>query len=427
MKRFIPNSISVRFTLITFLPILLVQIISLYFFINRHFTAISRNMAASVISQIQQVIYKIENNNINPEDLTENYSFSVEKIDELPRHLHTNNIAAKTLRHFIKHNLNYKYHIAFSEPNIQLYVHTHNGIFLFSIPKSAIFSSTTIVFMFLILFIPLILFVIAHLFLRNQLKPIIRLSNLMQSIDQFNEEPQILEPSGSKEIKTLIVSFNNMVLQLHRFLSERTIMLAGVSHDIRTYLTRLKLQTMMLDNNASSKLLPDILSMETMLAQFLELSKNQYISHNKQKISLEKFIQDIINQVKKSYSLKIETHVEEETILSIDIKNLTRCFLNIIDNASRYATECCITAYTVDRKVVFCIEDNGPGLPKDEMQHVLTPFYKTDSSRKIQNNGSGLGLSIVKNILDKIDGTIKLEKSDNLNGLKIVITVNNIK
>lgn len=425
MKKLLPQSILWRFTLITLCPIILLQIVSLYFFLHRHVAAISETMSFSVISQVNQVIKQIEKNKLDTLSETGSYPFRFKPVNAPIERHKTNSIAAKTLRHFLYHHMDKEYVISFTNPDVMLYVKTNSGWVLFEIPKKNIFSSTSTVFTILILVIPLLLFVIAQLFLKNQLKPIIELSETMKNLNNFATNNQIfITPSGSQEIRTLITSFNTMVSQIRRFFMDRSLMLAGISHDLRTYLTRIKLQLAMLDKNQSSKFDEDIASMETVLEQFLKFSKNQHAKLEKCKIDIIQVTRRLITQLQKTYNLSIDLIPDKPEIrLMTDGSALTRCLLNIIDNSSRYASMLVIKIMQDNLYTVIELDDNGPGIPESEISRIVTPFYKLDKSRKL-NGSIGLGLSIVQNTVDSLGGKLTLSKSD-LGGLKVLITLKN--
>lgn len=425
MKKLLPQSILWRFTLITLCPIILLQIVSLYFFLHRHVAAISETMSFSVISQVNQVVKQIEKNRFDTLSETGSYPFRFKYVSAPIERHKTNSIAAKTLRHFLYHHMDKEYVISFTNPDVMLYVKTNSGWVLFEIPKKNIFSSTSTVFTILILVIPLLLFVIAQLFLKNQLKPIIELSETMKNLNNFATNNQIfITPSGSQEIRTLITSFNTMVSQIRRFFMDRSLMLAGISHDLRTYLTRIKLQLAMLDKNQSSKFDEDIASMETVLEQFLKFSKNQHAKLEKCKIDIIQVTRRLITQLQKTYNLSIDLIPDKPEIrLMTDGSALTRCLLNIIDNSSRYASMLVIKIMQDNLYTVIELDDNGPGIPESEISRIVTPFYKLDKSRKL-NGSIGLGLSIVQNTVDSLGGKLTLSKSD-LGGLKVLITLKN--
>lgn len=422
MKRLLPNSISFRFTLIILLPILLIQAVSIYFFVRRHFSAISETMSFSIISQINHVINTYETHGMPMvEQESDLYQFKVREIKTFPHRSTHNNMATKTLRHFIKKHLSKPYIISFQEPNILVYVKTKNAPLQFAIPKKNIFSSTNLVFLILIIVAPLILFAIAQIFLKNQLRPIIHLSKIIKTFDQFASQPVFMSPSGSSEIKTLIESFNQMITQIHRFLNERTLMLAGVSHDLKTYLTRLKLQIALINEKEAKKILPDIQLMESTLDEFLEFSKNQYLNINKKKFPLIHFLENLIQQLKKSYSLKIKIVANHEIPVYLNEKAITRCILNIIDNSSRFAKVLQIQAESNGGFLVLTFDDDGPGIPDEHIADALTPFYKLSAAHGQNHTSLGLGLSVITSVIKNMNGHLELGRSEKLSGLKITI------
>lgn len=421
-RKIFPKSISSRFNLIILCPILIIQCVSIYFFINRHLSDISKTLAYNIIKQINAVVDLFDNNQLHRGNEQNNfYLFSVKQVDSFPEQQRIKNIPTKMFKHFIKEKMRWKYSIMFKEPNILLYIKANSGNLLFLIPRKQVFSSTNTIFLWLNLIFSLMILLIAKLFLKNQLKPIITLSKRMNSITNFGNKPSFLTLSGADEVRDLIKAFNKTISKIHQFFAQRSTMLAGISHDLKTHLTRIKLQTEMINDEGAEALKLDIKEMEKMLNEFLEFSKNQYIESTRENLNLETFFNNITIKIKNLYSLKFSCNVQKNISIFTNKKALERCVMNIINNSSRYSKKVELTCTQVEDYIDIVIEDNGPGFSKEMLNDVI-PFYKSDISRNLKSDvGSGLGLAIVRNIISNLGGSIVLGKSKMLFGALVRI------
>ena len=209
--------------------------------------------------------------------------------------------------------------------------------------------------------------------------------------------------------------------RIEKFLEQRTLMLAGVSHDLRTPLTRIKLQLEMYSNQkGNTELLKDVNEMQYMLETYLDFSQT-VSSEEDTEVDLKELIDNIIstsNEKSKIISLK-PTNLKNIKYICKKIA-LKRCIINLINNAKAFGDEILISLDESNKEITITIEDNGPGIPKKDYEKALRPFQRLDSSRNQNIAGSGLGLSISQEIMNSIGGNIKLSKSK-LGGLKVIM------
>jgi len=244
---------------------------------------------------------------------------------------------------------------------------------------------------------------------------------LAKAAESFGKGEFIKEfrPSGAKEIRQASYEFDKMRKRITIHLNQRSEMLSGISHDLRTPLTRLKLQLALLkQKDLAKKMSDDIEEMERMLNEYLEFSRNQK-SEDTEEVSLHNIINDV---VKKYDNKKINISVDENLKINLRPNSIRRCLTNVIDNGLAYGKKIEIFTKKTIKDIIIFIDDDGPGIPEKEYQNVMKPFYRIDKSRGQNKSGVGLGLSIANDILRSHGGNISLAKSP-LSGLRVKISL----
>ncbi len=286
----------------------------------------------------------------------------------------------------------------------------------FFFPKERIQASSIRIFAFWISIPAILMLAIAIIFLKNQTRPITKLA---QASERFGRGEDIEEfrPSGALEIRQAGLEFDKMRKRILRHLNQRSEMLSGISHDLRTPLTRIKLQLAMIeDKNLSKKLSMDVDEMEKMLNEYLQFSRSNFTEKS------EKFnLSELIMSTAKKYENKNILVDQENEVFFSGRKNLIqRCLNNLLDNAVNFSKNIKVTQQKVKRSVLIFVEDDGPGIPSSEYENVFKPFYKVDKSRNQTKSSVGLGLSITSDIIRSHGGNIELRRSK-MGGLKVKI------
>ena len=277
-------------------------------------------------------------------------------------------------------------------------------------------SSSARIFALWITLPAILVIFIAILFLKNQTRPITKLAEASEKFGR-GEDVEQYSPSGALEIRKAGLEFDRMRKRILRHLNQRSEMLSGISHDLRTPLTRIKLQLAFIkDKEISNKLSNDVDEMEKMLNEYLQFSRSNF------KEKSEKFnLSELILLTVKEYENKNILVDDQSEIYFIGRKNLIkRCLNNLLDNAINFSKNVKVKHQKIKRSVLIYIEDDGPGIPSSEYENVFKPFYKVDKSRNQTNSSVGLGLSIASDIIRSHGGDIELGKSE-LGGLKIKI------
>ena len=301
---------------------------------------------------------------------------------------------------------------------VYLKIKYKDGFLQIFFPKDKIAPSSARIFALWITFPGFLLIFIALVFLRNQTRPIV---NLAKAAEKFGKGEFIKEfrPSGAQEIRQAAYEFDKMRKRISVHLNQRSEMLSGISHDLRTPLTRLKLQLAMLkQQDLAKKMSDDIEEMERMLNEYLEFSRNQK-SEDTEKVNIENLINEVI---KKYENKKISVNFEDNIEINMRKNSIKRCLVNLIDNSLSYGKKVEILTKKTINDVIIFIDDDGPGIPDNEYDNVLKPFYRIDKSRGQNKSGVGLGLSISNDIIRSHGGNISLEKSP-LNGLRVKISL----
>ncbi len=316
----------------------------------------------------------------------------------------------------------YWHNVRFSSSYVQVLVlFNKNEVIEFLVPKSKIRSTSGRIFALWITVPSLIFLFISIIFLRNQIKPIIYLSEAAEKFGkgQFDSDFKV---SGALEIRKASYEFEKMKRRILKHISQRTAMLSGISHDLKTPLTRLKLQIELLNKNQKlNSLKEEIIEMEKMINEYLDFASNQY-SQPIEKFNIVQLIQNLIN---KSFKKNIKIKSPKNLILSGRKNLIRRCIANIINNSQKYAENILITCKKIKKNILINIDDDGPGIADEYKEKVFRPFYRVDKSRSLKESNVGLGLSIVEDIVNSHGGTVKLFDNPKGKGLRVTLSFPN--
>jgi len=429
LNNYLPKSLFGRALLIIILPIMTMQMVVAYIFFNAHWQTVTANLAQSMAADISVAI-ELYHQNPNLEHVhnldqmmrpSMELSIALEIEDSLPttsRSSFFSNLD-RTLRRALDENLEAPFWFDTTRyPNhIDIRVTVEEGVLRFIAPRERIFAPTGFVFIFWLTTATILLTLVSLFFLRNQARPI---SELAAAADAFGKGQDIVDfrPSGATEVRLAGQSFLKMRQRIRRYIDQRTLFLAGVSHDLRTPLTRLKLHLAM--QNEDEDVLAakrDLKDMENMLNGYLDFVRGVE-DEPIQSIKVEHYFQDIVDEYQDPQpQLIFSKDVDDIRLKTILFK---RAMTNLIDNACKYASEIRLSIEQDANTHLIYIEDNGPGIPDDEYSSALRPFQRLDTARNQNIKGTGLGLSISRDILQNHGGTLRLDKSD-MGGLKVIL------
>ena len=427
IKNILPKRLFYRALLIVAIPVIVIQLIITIVFFDSLWIKTNQGMTRALVNEVKTFIEVYNNDDYDKSEITHLFSvyqdLNIEFIQDgnfdynyderwfspidrtLRRELKSSFVAGG----FWFNSTNYK-------ELIDLRIQYENGYFKFLIPRDRLASSSARIFGLWITVPAIIMVVISLIFLKNQTRPITALAKAAEKFGK-GEEIEEFKPSGASEIRQAGLEFDRMRKRIIRHLNQRSEMLSGISHDLRTPLTRMKLQTAFIkDKNISDKLVEDINEMEKMLNEYLQFTSSSYIEKD------ELFnLSELLNQIIEKYNNQNVTKIINERVYFNGRKNLIkRCINNLIDNALKYGKKINIELSKKKTNIFIKIEDDGPGIPEKEYENVFKPFYKIDKSRAESKSSVGLGLSIASDIIRSHGGNIKLEKSK-LKGLEVRI------
>ena len=316
----------------------------------------------------------------------------------------------------------YWHNVRFNSSFVQVLVLLNkNEVIEFLVPKSKIRSTSGRIFALWITVPSLIFLFISIIFLRNQIRPIVHLSQAVEKFGkgQFDSDFKV---SGAVEIRRASYEFEKMKRRILKHISQRTAMLSGISHDLKTPLTRLKLQIELLNKNQKlNSLKEEITEMEKMINEYLDFASNQY-SQPAEKFNIVQLIQNLID---KNFKKNIKIKSPKNLIFSGRKNLIRRCIANIINNSQKYAENISITCKKMKNAIQINIDDDGPGIADEYKEKVFRPFYRVDKSRSLKDNNVGLGLSIVEDIVNSHGGTVKLLNNPKGKGLRVSLSFPN--
>ena len=427
LKKILPKRLFYRALLIVAVPVLVLQLIITFVFFDSLWIKTNKGMTRALINEISTFVKVYDNEEIIKDELKNTFSLFLDLNIELVNNQKFDyqynerwfSPIDRTLRRELKSNFNlgeFWFNTTNYKELIDIRIKYEDGYFKFLVPKDRVSSSSARIFALWITVPAIIMVMISLIFLKNQTRPI---TNLARAAERFGkgEELEEFRPSGAMEIRQAGHEFEMMRKRILRHLNQRNEMLSGISHDLRTPLTRMKLQIAFIeDKDLANKLAEDINEMEKMLNEYLQFTSSSYIEKN------EMFnLSELIDQVVNKYNNK---NIENDLIPRVYIngrKNLiNRCLNNIIDNALKYGGKVKIKLHKKNTNLFITIDDDGPGIPNKEHENVFKPFYKIDKGRADSKSSVGLGLSIASDIIRSHGGSITLDKSK-MNGLSVKI------
>ena len=428
IKKLLPKQLFYRGLLIVATPIIILQITILIVFFDSLWIKTNKGMTRSLVSEIVTII-DIYNNesHYNKQMVTDlynqNFNFSVrflenEKLPDIKVERWFSPMD-RTLRRELKPKFNeYWFNTMTHKEIVDLRIKFRDGVLQIFFPKERIQASSIRIFSLWITLPAFLLILVAMIFLKNQTRPIIKLAEASEKFGR-GEDIEEFRPSGALEIRKAGYEFDRMRKRIIRHLNQRSEMLSGISHDLRTPLTRIKLQLALIkDMEISKKLSGDVDEMEKMLNEYLQFSKSTF-SDKTETFDISELIK---STVKKYENADISLDQPEKTIFTGRKNLIQRCLNNLIDNALKYATKVKVKQEKIRKTIVIIIEDDGPGIPDSEYENVFKPFYKIDKGRSEAKSSVGLGLSISSDIIRSHGGTIELRKSET-GGLEVMISL----
>lgn len=438
LKKLLPRTIFGRSLLILVAPVLMLQAITTYIFFDNHWQKMTSRLAFAVAGEVATVAEVLEDTD-GAEQLAEMARLSAQHLDLLlsfsagesldvtasPRNRLdwrkkliaeslAQELAAKVRRPFVLDVDN-------EEKWVDVRVQLNNGVLQISLPQRRMFSSSSYIVILWMIGSSIILLTIATIFLRNQVRPIRRLAVAAERFGRGLDVPASFKPEGAREIRQAAQAFLDMHERVKRQITQRAAMLAGVSHDLRTPLTRMRLQVAMLPEGPDTEALKgDIADMERMINAYLDFAKGED-GEQPQRADLRAVLDRIVAGMKRQ-GADIRLDMKDDISLMLRPVAFERGLTNIVANARKYAPRTWVSARLMDdgTHVEILVDDDGPGIPDDQREEVFKPFVRVDASRNAATGGVGLGLPIAREMVHAHGGKIWLEKSPQ-GGVRAVI------
>lgn len=431
LKSMLPHTLFGRSLLILVLPVLLIQMITTIVFFDRHWTKMTSRLAFAVAGEVAVVTHVLEGGgqtdilNYVGQHLEINAQFEpgaeFNPADQRVSRGTWESMVTRTLVKELGQAVRRPFYVTLDLQAKDLYiaVQLSKGVLKMTIPTRRLFSSSSYIFLLWMFGSSLILLAIAILFMRNQIRPIRRLAVAAERFGKGRDVPSF-RPSGAREVRQASQAFIDMHRRIKRQMEQRTAMLAGVSHDLRTPLTRLKLEVEMMENEADKKAMKDdILEMERMIGGYLEFVRGEG-DEDALRIDLQSLMFTVMDKYRRQ-GLIIHDDIAPDLQIMLQPMAFQRCLGNLLGNAAAHADTVWVGArYAEDDRIEIAIEDNGPGIPEGEYDDVFKPFYRGDTARNTKTGSVGLGMPIAMDVVHSHGGKIWLEKSEH-GGLKVCI------
>lgn len=430
----LPKGLYARTLIIIITPIVILQSVVAFVFMERHWDTVTRRLSTATTRDIAMLI-----------DLYETYP-QQENYDQLVRMAHENlnlsiqilpsqdlpparpkpffDLLDRTLSEEIGSQINRPFWIDTVGRShlVEIRIKLDDAVFRVLATRSQTYASNSHIFMVWLVGASFVLLTVAVLFLRNQIKPILRLAEAADRFGKGRPAPPDFRPRGAREVRQAAHAFMEMRDRIERQIEQRTTMLAGVSHDLRTILTRFRLQVAMLgDHEEADAMRGDVDEMQAMLEDYLAFAKGDS-SEQISTVNVRELLRDVRAQAARTGKEITVKQTGEAILVPLRRHAFKRALDNIVGNAVRSADRVKIAAAKTDRWLTIEVEDDGPGIPTAEREQVFRPFYRLDGTRNLDTGGTGLGLTIARDVVRGHGGDISLADSS-LGGLKAVIRV----
>ena len=423
IKRLLPRSLLGRSLLIIVMPLILLQVVSAFIFYQSHWDKVTLRLARNLAGDIATVI-----------DLMRQIPDPVRRawiVDAAADHMglsaflkegeilpntpvKATDIMERMLVRAMREYVGKPFQIdtRSRDREVVIEVQLSEGILEIVTTRKRLFSSTTYIFVLWMIGTAMLLFGVATIFMRNQVKPIRRLAIAADTFGKGRDAPKF-KPEGAIEVRQAATAFLAMRERIQRQISQRTEMLAGVSHDLRTPLTRMKLQLELLgESEGAAALKGDVEEMERMLEGYLAFARGEG-AEAPQPTDLTSLLGDVVNQARRKGGNVIDLHSEGAFTVPLRPAAIRRCVTNLVDNAIRYAEHVSVRAGRRGDAIEITIDDDGPGIPGDQKEDVFRPFFRLEGSRNPITGGVGLGLTIARDVARGHGGDIELGDSPN--------------
>jgi len=429
----LPKGLYARALIIIIAPMVLLQSVVTFVFLERHWETVTRRLSTATVQSIAMLIdvYKSYPQDSDYKTLVKlanddlGLRVKIVPSDELPqiRSKPFFDLLDRTLSDEIKRQIGKPFWIdtVGASDFVDIRIKLDNAVMHVLARRSQTYASNSHIFLLWMLGTSLVLLTVAILFLRNQIKPILRLAEAAESLGKGRPTPPDFRPRGAREVRKAAQAFIEMRDRIERHVEQRTTMLAGVSHDLRTVLTRFKLQLAMFEESPELDAMhADVDEMKAMLEDYVAFAKGD-AGEEITRTDIAEVLSEVQSQTHGRSEVSVDMK-ERSLVVPLRRHAFKRAVANLVNNAARFADHIAVSAGKENGSLVVEVEDDGPGIPEAEREHVFRPFYRLDDARNQDAGSTGLGLAIARDIARIHGGDITLGQS-RLGGLKAVLTV----
>jgi two-component system osmolarity sensor histidine kinase EnvZ len=427
-----PKGLYARSLLIIITPVVLLQSLVAFVFMERNWAEVTASLSAATVGDIAAIVDVMET---YPQDA------KFDKIVALANNRFRLNVAVlpleplppagpkpffspldRALSEAITRQVGKPFWIdTVGRSNlVEIRIQLEKNILRIFAPRSQTYASNSLIFVSWMVATSVILLTIAIVFLRNQIRPILRLT---AAVDNFGKGRAVanFEPRGAREVRQATTAFHEMRQRVERQIEQRTAMLAGVSHDLRTVLTRLRLQLALIESSADVEdMKSDIDAMNRMLEGYLAFARGD-TGEDAVPTAIDALLRTVGNETRVA-GAEVEVSFEGNPTVRVRPQAFKRCIANLVSNAGRHGDRIVVLGRHAEGYLTVMVDDDGPGVPFEEQEAVFKPFYRLDNARNLDETGTGLGLPIARDIARSHGGDITLGDSP-LGGLRVTVTV----
>jgi len=428
-----PKGLYARALIIIIAPMVLLQSVLTFVFLERHWQTVTRRLSTVTVQNIAMLmdLYQTNPSDANVEMLSRlagqnlGLRISFAPGEELPP------VGSKPFFDLLDTTLSDELMRQIGKPFwidtvgrsnfVDIRIKLDKAVMHVIARRSQTYASNSQIFLLWMVGTSLVLLTVAILFLRNQIKPILRLSEAADSFGRGRPPPADFKPRGAREVRQAAHAFIEMRNRIERYVEQRTIMLAGVSHDLRTVLTRFKLQLALFEDSPELEAMrADVDEMQAMLEDYMAFAKGD-AGEEIVRTDIGEILSEVKSQAHGGRAILIEVK-DGPLVVPVRRHAFKRAVANLVNNAARFAEHVNVSAARQNGALTVEVEDDGPGIPEAEHEHVFRPFYRIDHARNQDSGSTGLGLAIARDIARIHGGDIALSRSP-LGGLKAVLKV----
>ena len=431
-KELMPKGLYARALLIIIVPMVILQSVVAFVFMERHWNTVTRRLSAAVVQDISALI-DVYRSYPQDKDRTQIKRIAQQRLGLVVDFLPVNDMPAPGPKPFfslLDQTLSVQLSRQIARPFwidtvgrsslVEIRIKLDDTVMRIFAQRSAAYASNSEIFIFWMVGTSSILLIVAGLFLRNQIKPILRLADAAESFGKGREVPDF-RPRGAREVRRAALAFMEMKSRVERSIEQRTAMLAGVSHDLRTILTRFKLEMALIgDSPEVEGMRKDVDEMSGMLEAYLAFARGDS-GEQAQPTDMEQALEELRSDAERhGHAATVVFH--GMPVVIVKPAAFKRCIANLVSNAGRHANAIAITGHRDHRYLTVTVDDDGPGIPVEMREEVFKPFLRLDDARNQDEGGTGLGLAIARDIARSHGGDITLGDSP-MGGLRATVRV----